>query len=400
MCGICGIALTERSRRRLDEQLLVRMRETMTHRGPDDSGIFLSGRVGIGQRRLSIIDLAGGHQPMSNDAGSIHITYNGEVYNHLELRSWLEQRGHRYRTRCDAETVLRLYEALGTDSVKRLRGMFAFGIWDAERRELVVVRDRLGIKPLYYAHTQDGSLYFASEIKALLEAGAVRPELCYPALGDFLANHAPSGGATLFKGIRRLPAGHLLTWREGMLHQRRYWDVDMSVRMEDGRGERDMLEGFRARFRESVRLRLMSDVPLGVFLSGGVDSSSIAAIMSQLVREPIKTFSVAFADREANELAYARMVARAYGTEHHEVLVSPEAFFSALPKLIWHEDEPLAHPSSIPLHYLAKLASEHVKVVLSGEGSDELLAGYSRYWKTRLNSRPGWQLRAARSKSG
>ncbi len=389
MCGICGIALSARSRRRVDALELVRMRDTMTHRGPDDYGIFDEGRVGLAHRRLSIIDVAGGHQPMHDDAGSLHIVYNGEIYNHPDLRASLERHGHRYRTRCDTETILRLYQEDGAQAVRRLRGMFAFAIWDSRREELFLARDHVGVKPLYYVHTDDGSLYFASEIKALLAARATAPQLNYDVLPDYLANHAPSGAATLFAGVRRLLPGHTLRWRDGAVEIQQYWDLSFARAHDASRTERDLIADFGDRFSEAVRLQLMSDVPLGVFLSGGIDSASIVAVMSRLVQAPIKTFSVAFAEREANELAHARTVAAACRTDHHEVVVSPAEFFEALPKLVWHEDEPLAHPSSVALYFVARLASEHVKVVLTGEGSDELLAGYGRYARTLFNVRWG-----------
>ncbi|HEX7176558.1 MAG TPA: asparagine synthase (glutamine-hydrolyzing) [Pyrinomonadaceae bacterium] len=387
MCGINGIALSSRSGRRVEAGLVERMRDVLTHRGPDDCGLFVEGSVGLGHRRLAIVDVAAGHQPMTNEDGSLQIVYNGEVYNHADHRPGLEARGHVYATHCDTETILHLYEEKGAACVEDLRGMFAFAIWDARRRELFIARDRLGVKPLYYALTEDGSLYFASEIKALLEAGAVRAELNYAALPDYLANHAPSGEETLYRGVRRLLPGHTLLWRDGEVKVERYWDVTFSDdgRGNEGRREADLIEEWSELFRESVRLRLMADVPLGMFLSGGIDSSAIAAVMSKLVDEPIKTFSVAFNEREANELEYARMVSGAFGTDHHEVVVSPDEFFDALPLLVWHEDEPLAHLASIPLYFVSRLAQRHVKVVLTGEGSDELLAGYARYRKTVYN---------------
>jgi len=389
MCGINGIAFSSRSGRAVAPDVLARMRDTLTHRGPDDEGLYVEGNIGLGHRRLSIVDVAAGHQPMTNEDGALRIVYNGEIYNHADYRAGLEERGHRYRTHCDTETILHLYEEDGARSVERLRGMFAFALWDARRRELFIARDRLGVKPLYYVHTADGSLYFASEIKALLSAGAVAPELNYAALPDQLANHATSGEETLFKGVRRLLPGHTLLWREdGRIEIDKYWDVRFTAGDADEpprRKDADYIAEWSELFRESVRLRLMADVPLGMFLSGGIDSSAIAAVMSGLVKEPIKTFSVAFAEREANELEYARIVARAYRTDHHEVIVSSEDFFATLPRLVWHEDEPLAHPSSVALYFVSALAARHVKVVLTGEGSDEMLAGYDRYRKTVYN---------------
>jgi asparagine synthase (glutamine-hydrolysing) len=369
----------------IDAAVLKRMRDVITHRGPDDEGIFIDGAVGLGHRRLSIVDVAAGHQPMANEDETLHITYNGEIYNHADFRAELEAKGHVYQTHCDTETILHLYEEHGEHCVDYLRGMFAFAIWDQRRKELFVARDRLGVKPLYYAYTDDGSLYFGSEIKTLLEAGAIKPEINYCVMPDYLANHAPSGEETLFRGVKRLLPGHIMLWRDGELRVSRYWDVSFVRHADEGRSDRDYVDEWRELFRTSVRLRLMADVPLGMFLSGGIDSSAIAAVMSGMVTEPIKTFSVAFKEREANELEYARLVAREFKANHHEVVVSPEDFFATLPKLVWHEDEPLAHPSSVALYFVSLLASQHVKVVLTGEGSDELLAGYARYRKTILN---------------
>ena len=384
MCGINGIAFSRRSGRVVERRVLAAMRDVLRHRGPDDDGIFVDGRIGLGHRRLSIVDVASGHQPMTNEDGRIHITYNGEIYNHAEHRAPLEARGHVYRTHCDTETILHLFEEHGRDCVQYLRGMFAFAIWDERKEELFIARDRLGVKPLYYFHAPDGSLYFASEIKALFAAGALKPELNYPALPDYLANHATSGEETLFAGVKRLLPGHTMIWRDGMVDIKRYWDVSFQA-TEPERPRREYIQQWKELFAESVRLRLMADVPLGMFLSGGIDSSAIAAMMSQMVDEPIKTFSVAFKEREANELEYARLVSEKFNTNHHEVVIEPNRFFEYLPKLIWHEDEPLAHPSSVALYFVSHLASQHVKVVLTGEGSDEMLGGYERYYKTILN---------------
>jgi asparagine synthase (glutamine-hydrolysing) len=386
MCGINGIAFSTKSRRTIDLRVLERMRDIIKHRGPDDEGSFIQGRIGLGHRRLSIVDVAAGHQPMTNEDGSLHITYNGEIYNHADFRESLEAKGHVYSTHCDTETILHLYEEHGEQAVEYLRGMFAFAIWDERKRELFIARDRLGVKPLYYVHQEDGSLYFASEIKALLEAGAIKPNINYAALPDYLANHGTSNDKTLFAGVRRLLPGHTLTWKDGTVEIRQYWDISFANEgAESGRRDADLIEEWADLFRTSVRLRLMSDVPLGMFLSGGIDSSAIAAMMSGMVNEPIKTFSVAFAEREANELAYARMVAETFKTDHHEVVVTPSEFFAALPQLVWQEDERVAHPSSVALFFVSRLASAHVKVVLTGEGSDELLGGYERYYKTIYN---------------
>src|SRR6266571_9547905 len=384
MCGICGIVYSGEERP-VQRDTLAQMNAQIVHRGPDDDGFFVEGNVGLAMRRLSIIDIRTGQQPISNEDESLWIVYNGEIYNHRELRSKLEARGHCYRTKSDTETIVHLYEEYGSECVQHLRGMFAFAIWDRRRRELFIARDRLGVKPLYYAHTEDGSLYFGSEIKTLVTANAVKPEVNFAALPDYLANHATSGEETLFRGVKRLLPGHTLLWRDGHVEIERYWDVSFAKAIDTTRRDQDYIDEWADLFRTSVRLRLMADVPLGMFLSGGIDSSAIAAVMSTMVNEPIKTFSVAFKEREANELEYARLIAESYKTNHHEVVVSPEDFFSALPKLVWHEDEPLAHPSSVALYFVSRLASKHVKVVLTGEGSDELLAGYARYRKTIYN---------------
>jgi asparagine synthase (glutamine-hydrolysing) len=392
MCGICGI-LTRNVSLVPDRGLLERMRDLIAHRGPDGAGLYLDPGVGLGHRRLSIVDLAQGQQPMYSHDRRFVIVYNGEVFNHPALKTELEAVGVRYRTHSDTETVLHLYERMGERAVERMRGMFALAIWDSLERRLFLARDRYGVKPLYYVHRPDGGLMFGSEIKALLPALGSRPDLNREALPDFLANHAPSGDATLFTGIMRLAAGHTLTWQDGRISIRRYWDVPIANASEaprpGSRAERALIAEFRERFTEAVRLRLMSDVPLGMFLSGGIDSAAITAAMATLVKEPIRTFSVAFAEREANELEYARLVATAYRTEHRETVVTPAEFFAELPRLVWHEDEPIAHPSSIALYFVSRLAARHVKVVLTGEGSDETLAGYNRYRVTEYNARLG-----------
>ncbi|HEY7913720.1 MAG TPA: asparagine synthase (glutamine-hydrolyzing) [Blastocatellia bacterium] len=388
MCGICGMAVSASSARTIEETRLRAMSDTLTHRGPDDAGIYISGKAGLAHRRLSIIDLGGGHQPMANEDETVHIVYNGEVYNHAELRPDLEKRGHIYRSLSDTETIIHLYEEYGARAVERLRGMFAFAIWDQARQTLLLARDRLGIKPLYYSLSDDGTIFFASEIKALVEAGAVKPEINYNTLSDYLANRYTSGEETLFRGVKRLLPGHTLIWHNGHAKIEQYWELSFRKSERPLTGSR-YAEQFAEMFDTSVRLRLMADVPLGMFLSGGIDSSAIAAAMSRMVNDPIKTFSVAFAEREANELEYARIVAREFKTDHHEVVVSPEEFFDALPRLVYQEDEPIAHPSSVALYFVSRLAAGHVKVVLTGEGSDELLAGYGKYSRALYNLKLG-----------
>ncbi|MBX3298141.1 MAG: asparagine synthase (glutamine-hydrolyzing) [Acidobacteria bacterium] len=378
MCGINGIAYSPTSAKHACERQLIAMRDALYHRGPDAGGLYLDGRIGLGHRRLSIVDVAHGAQPMS--FGDLTIVYNGEIYDHADSRSELAERGHRFNNRSDTETILHLYAEYGKDCVEHLRGMFAFAIWDKGTGELFIARDRFGVKPLYYSLDEDGSIHFASEIKSLLAAGSVRPEINYKALPDQFANHGTSGDETLFLGVKRLLPGHTLTWKDGRIEIREYWDLKFEPK-DETISDREAVEIWLQMFREAVKMRLMADVPLGMFLSGGIDSSAIAAIMSETVDEPIKTFSVAFDEREANELQYARLVSGRFGTDHHEITITPDQFFDELPRLVWHEDEPIGFIASVPLYFVSKLAGDHVKVVLTGEGSDETLAGYGRYAK-------------------
>jgi asparagine synthase (glutamine-hydrolysing) len=380
MCGINGIAYSTRSGKQIDERILTKMRDVQFHRGPDGAGNFVEGQIGLGHRRLSIVDVSHGGQPMFNEDKSLVIVYNGEVYNHADYREELEAKGHIYQTHCDTETILHLYEEDGERCVEKLRGMFAFAIWNRTKKELFIARDRLGVKPLYYLHDEQGNLFFGSEIKTILEASAVKPEINYNALPDQFANHGTSKDETLFVGVKRLLPGHTLSWKDGKLEIKKYWDVNYEPKHEGTDAE--FIEEWRDLFKHSVKLRLMADVPLGMFLSGGIDSSAIAAMMSTMVDEPIKTFSVGFKEREANEFEYARIVANKYQTDHHEITITPEQFFAELPNLVWHEDEPIGFIASVPLYFVSKLAQQHVKVVLTGEGSDEIMAGYGRYAKT------------------
>ncbi len=385
MCGVAGLVTTAPVSGSVVH--LGRMTEALRHRGPDDFGFYHDEWAHLGHRRLSIVDVTGGGQPMANEAGTIWITYNGEIYNHAELRPALERAGHRYQTRSDTETILHAYEQYGPSCLDLFRGMFAFAIWDRNRRRLFCARDRLGIKPFYYYW--DGRLFaFASEIKALFEHPAISPELDQEMLPEFLAFGYTSGDRTLFRGIRKLMPGHHLTLdlNEPRPQPRieRYWDVPVGHAI--GRTE-DWIAETRRRLEESVRMRLMSDVPLGMFLSGGVDSSAIAALIKRSTDGPVKTFAVGYREAQFSELSYAAGVARAIGTEHHEVVIGQDEFFAALPRLIWHEDEPIAWPSSVSLYFVSKLAAAQVKVVLTGEGSDELFGGYERYRWHGLNQR-------------
>ena len=390
MCGIAGIVKLD-PRERVDAARLERMRDVLRHRGPDGQGLWMEGGVGLAHRRLAIVDVAGGQQPMTEASGEVWITYNGEVYNHPTLRPVLEARGYRFRTRSDTETVLQLYRASGERFAERLDGMFALALWDRRRRRLGLVRDRLGIKPLYWTVTRD-EILFASEIKAILAALPGRVPFNDAVLPEFLAAGFVAGEETFFTGIRALPPGGMLWWSPGE-HPTpsRYWRLPAAATNGASAPPAEHARDVRAALDAAVASHLMSDVPLGVFLSGGIDSSALAGLMARLTVEPIRTFSVAFA--EASELPWARLAARAAGAVHHEVVVSPADFFGALPRLIWHEDEPLAFPSSVPLYFVSRLARDHVKVVLTGEGADELFGGYHRYrvtvWNERLAARWG-----------
>jgi asparagine synthase (glutamine-hydrolysing) len=388
MCGICGAVNFDRQQY-IGRSDLEAMNQQIVHRGPDECGSYLSENVGLAMRRLRIVDLKTGQQPMSNEDGSLRLVYNGEIYNHQELRSRLEARGHRYRSQSDTETIVHLYEEYGRDCVRHLRGMFAFALWDAQKRRLFAARDRLGIKPFYYLHTPELFL-FGSEIKTLLAYPGVRSQMNRACLPEYLAFGYLSGPETMFEGIYKLPPGHTLEVDEsGDLNIEQYWDLDLQE-TEDVRSRHYYAQGYRDLLEQAVSSHLMSDVPLGVFLSGGLDSSVVAALTTKIKGEPIKTFSVGYEETPYSELSFAREVADHIGSDHHEVHVNPREFLDSLPKLIWHEDEPIVWPSSVALYHVAKLAREHVTVVLTGEGSDETLAGYTRYpwtiWNARFDS--------------
>ena len=387
MCGIAGIVGADGLHP--DDRVRAQaMRDVIAHRGPDGAGLHTDEYAALAHRRLSIVDLAGGHQPLANEDGNIWVTYNGEIYNHAAVRPALEAGGHTYRTRSDTETIVHAYEEWGDDCVHRFRGMFAFALWDRPRRRLLLVRDRLGVKPLYWVQA-GGRLLFASEIKAILASGLIEARPNERVLSEVLATRYTSGAETLFQGIFKLLPGHRLVFEHGRIAIAQYWDMPVEGPDPDLERlpDRELVARFRDLLRESVRLRLMSDVPLGMFLSGGIDSSAVAALMAKEIDRPVETFSVAFADRAFSELEYSRQAARAVGANAHEIVIDDNDFFGALPRLVWHEDEPIAHPSSVPLHFVSSLARQHVKVVLTGEGSDELLAGYGRYPRSILNWR-------------
>src|SRR5918911_3974033 len=387
MCGICGVVSANGS---ADVERVARMNATLVHRGPDSSGEFADGHAALAARRLSIIDLDTGDQPIANEDETLHVVQNGEIYNYRELRRELERAGHRFRTHGDTEVLLHLYEQHGTGFARRLRGMFAVAIWDGRRRRLVLARDRFGIKPLYYRHV-DGELAFASELRAL-PRGEIDPD----AVAAFLAFNSIPGPLTIFRDTRKLQPGHVLTWEDGDVRIERFARPAPArageVRTDD---EAELVEELRARVRDSVRAHLVSDVPVGVLLSGGVDSALLAALAAEETTEPLRTFSIGFEERSFDELADARRVATRYATEHRELVLRPDAAL-LLPALAEAFDEPFADSSALPTYLVSQLAAEDVKVALSGEGGDELFGGYYTYAADLLASRLGSLAAAAR----
>jgi asparagine synthase (glutamine-hydrolysing) len=384
MCGICGV-LHNDSNYRVERSALEGMSAAIIHRGPDDEGLLLDGNLGLAMRRLSIIDVEGGHQPMANENQNLWIVYNGEIYNHRKLRHHLESRGHHYHTRSDTETILHLYEEYGPACVHLLEGMFAFAIWNKRERRLFVARDRLGIKPLYY-RADSRAFLLASEIKAILAYPGVTAKLNRDIIAEYLAFGYITGSQTMFVGVHKLLPGHILEIGEtGPPKIQQYWDFP--VGHDSPAHPRDYyVREYRQLLEQSVNSHLMSDVPLGVFLSGGLDSSVVAALATKARGAPVQTFSVGYSEDDYSELPYARQVAEHIGSQHHEVKIGRREFFDVLPRLIYQEDEPLVWPSSVSLYFVAKLAREYVTVVLTGEGSDETLAGYTRYAWTLRNA--------------
>lgn len=371
MCGICGIFGLE------DKSLVRRMCQILAHRGPDDDGFFFDKNIGLGHRRLSIIDLAWGKQPIFNEDESICTIYNGEIYNFPELRKDLERKDHRFYTNTDTEIIVHLYEEEGALFVKKLRGMFAIALWDANKKCLLLARDPIGIKPLYYTFVGN-ILIFASEIKAILECEEVKRKLNTSSLDKYLTYRYVPGPLTMFEGISRLMPGHLMLCSEKGHEIIKYWDIQAQPPGE--RSEEYYIRALRRMLEENVRMELISDVPLGAYLSGGIDSSIIVALMSRMMDQPVKTFSVGFGMGEPiDELASAKLVSEHLGTDHHEIIAKSEDVEKLLPKIIWHLDEPIVDPAIFPTYLVSQLASKHVKVVLTGEGADELFAGYSDY---------------------
>lgn len=384
MCGIAGKFNFDREHP-VDRTRLVAMTSAVAHRGPDADGFYIGPGVGLGHRRLSIIDLATGDQPLSNEDGTIWVVFNGEIYNFAETRVELERLGHRFRTHSDTEVIVHAYEQWGEGAVDRFRGMFAFALWDEPRRRLVLVRDRVGIKPLYYAVTRSG-VTFGSEIKSIVEDADVPREWSAEALDAYLALQYVPTPRTMYRDVWKLPPGHLLIAENGRVRVRQYWDLEFTGTGDSSR-EDEYLERLDALIKESVQLRLISDVPLGAFLSGGIDSSAVVAAMVETAAGRVLTTSVGFDEHAFDELEYARTVARHLGTEAREKVVSPD-IVDLLPKLAWHLDEPFADSSAVPTYYVSAAAREQVTVALSGDGGDELWAGYARHRVER------WELAA------
>jgi asparagine synthase (glutamine-hydrolysing) len=387
MCGIAGfVSRNEHHEPGAAQTVLDRMCRVIAHRGPDDQGMLLDDRVALGMRRLSIIDLAGGHQPMSGCGGAVTIVFNGEIYNYRGLQRELESRGHQFKTNSDTETIVHAYEEYGAGCLEHLRGMFAFAIWDSRARELFIARDRVGKKPLYYTVTPGGTLIFGSELKSLREHPEFRGDINIEALDAYLTFGYVPDPLTIFRDVHKLAPGHQLTFKDGRALVQQYWDFPYEYPQQNpARSEEECLEELRELLDESVRLRMEADVPLGAFLSGGVDSSTVVGLMARHATQPVKTFSIGFHEDSYNELKYARIAAERFGTDHHEFVVTPD-ICEIVDDLVWHFDEPFADSSAIPTYMVSKLARQHVTVALSGDGGDELFAGYTRYALDRKRS--------------
>ncbi len=385
MCGICGL-VTCSSSEPVATSLLTAMCRTIVHRGPDDEGIFAAGSVGLGARRLSIIDLETGHQPLANEDETIWVAHNGEVYNFPELRQELINRGHAFKTRTDTEVIVHSYEEWGEEFISRLRGMFAFALWDGRQNQLLLVRDRLGVKPLYYTVLDDGSLVFGSELKAVIVHPGVRRSLEPRALDLYLTVEYIPAPFSIFKGVYKLPAGSYLRYKNGYMELKKYWDIVPETRLSGTDQAKDwpsIMDELYSRLKESVRLRLVSDVPLGAFLSGGIDSSAIVGLMRELGASPLKTFSIGFEEVSYNELQYARRIAQQFDTDHEEFILEPKAL-ELTEKLVRHLDEPFGDFSIFPTFLVSQMARSRVKVILSGDGGDEIFGGYEHYQAQKI----------------
>lgn len=379
MCGIVGyINATGKA---ADRAVLERMNLAIRHRGPDEDGFYIKENVGLAMRRLSIIDLAGGHQPIRNEDGTKWIVYNGEIYNYRELRQGLEKRGHKFYTNSDTEAIVHLYDEHGEACLEHLRGMFAFAIWDERERSIFLARDRVGKKPLLYSHRDDGSIIFGSEFRAVLEHPSVGRDVDLEAIDAYLSYLCVPAPLTAYKQIRKLEPGHWLRWKEGQLETHRYWRPDFSKKIKIT--EEEAIEETTRLLREATRLRMISEVPLGAFLSGGVDSSTVVALMARESSTPVKTFSIGFEEQDYSELKYAKRVAEHVGAEYHEFIVKPNAL-EILPTLVEHYGEPYADSSAIPTYYVSRETRKHVTVALNGDGGDESFAGYERHAAMRL----------------
>ena len=377
MCGIAGFISKENSSVAEREARLDAMCKIITHRGPDEQGMIVQGRAALGMRRLSIIDLAGGQQPIFNEDDSMFIVFNGEIYNFQELREDLIKRGYKFKTHSDTETILHAYEEYGENCVEHLRGMFAFAIWNKRDESLFIARDRVGKKPLFYSLTEKGNFVFGSELKVLLEHGEVSRQIEYSSLDAYLTFGYVPEDFCIFAEVEKLPPGNYLIFKNGRIEIKQYWDFNY-IKPVEIKTEAEYIERLRAEITEAVKVRLISEVPLGAFLSGGVDSSAIVGTMAKLSDSPVKTFSIGFNEDSFNELKFARLTAKHFNTEHHEFIVTPD-LVEIVDELFWHFDEPFADPSSLPTFMVAKMARDFVTVVLSGDGGDELFAGYTRY---------------------
>jgi asparagine synthase (glutamine-hydrolysing) len=378
MCGITGFISKEKNLPVKDREILLgKMCASIKHRGPDEQGTLVKEQVALGMRRLSIIDIKSGQQPIYSEDGNLAIVFNGEIYNFKEVKKELEALGHRFKTNCDTETIVHAYEEFGTGCLEKLRGMFAFAIWNFREETLFIARDRVGKKPLFYSLTRAGNFVFGSELKTLLVHGEIEKEIDFAALDSYLTFGYVPEEFCIFKNVQKLAPAHYLIFKDGKIKSEKYWDFDYK-QPENIKTENEYVEVLREKIKDAVNVRLISEVPLGAFLSGGVDSSTIVAMMSAISQTPVKTFSIGFNEDSFNELKYARLAAKNFNTEHHEFVVTPD-LVEVIEELVWHFDEPFSDSSALPTFMVSKMAREFVTVVLSGDGGDELFAGYTRY---------------------